>query len=538
MHSTFIIYIILVVAILFLVMLAQKIKVSYPILLVVAGLIISFIPGLPPIEIDPELIFVIFLPPLLYEAAWKTSWKELWKWRRVIASFAFLIVLLTSCVVAVASNWLIPGFTLALGFLLGGIISPPDAVSASSILQSVKVPKRLISIVEGESLLNDAASLIVFRFALMAVNKGTFAFGDAALNFFVVIIMGILTGVVIALVFFAIHRWLPTTPKINIVLSFVAPYAMYIVAEEFHFSGVLAVVSGGLFLSVRSHLFLDHRSRIQGWNVWETISFVLNGLVFMLIGLELPVVIKDLGEVSLRTAIWYSAIISILVIVLRIACTFGASAFTVWISRYITTADNRPGWRGPLILGWTGMRGVVSLAAALSIPVYLDNGSRFPERSLILFITFSVILVTLVLQGLTLPAVIRWVNYKDPDATMPEEEQDAAVKKKMSQAALRVLKEQHADKLRSNSLLQSLQHRLEAEIDLLSATPGTETDTTHPEHFIPHYRQVYIELLNEQRQLLFKLNHKAEVDESIIRKYLSLLDIEEEKLFVQYNHAH
>jgi len=538
MHSTFIIYIILVVVILFLVMLAQKIKVSYPILLVVAGLIISFIPGLPPIEIDPELIFVIFLPPLLYEAAWKTSWKELWKWRRVIASFAFLIVLLTSGVVAIASNWLIPGFTLALGFLLGGIISPPDAVSASSILQSVKVPKRLISIVEGESLLNDAASLIVFRFALVAMNKGTFSLGDAALNFLLVIIMGILTGIVIAMVFFAIHRWLPTTVHINIVLSFVAPYVMYIVAEEFHFSGVLAVVSGGLFLSVRSHLFLDHRSRIQGWNVWETISFVLNGLVFMLIGLELPVVIKDLGEVSLRTAIWYSAIISILVIILRIACTFGASAFTVWISRYITTADNRPGWRGPLILGWTGMRGVVSLAAALSIPVYLDNGARFPERSLILFITFSVILVTLVLQGLTLPAVIRWVNYKDPLDTMPEEEQDAAVKKKMSQAALRVLKEQHADKLQTNSLLQSLQHRLEAEIDLLSATPGTETDTVHPEHFIPHYRQVYIELLNEQRQLLFKLNHKAEVDEDIIRKYLSLLDIEEEKLFVQYNHAH
>ncbi|AXY78595.1 Na+/H+ antiporter [Paraflavitalea soli] len=541
MHNTFIVYIILVLVILFLVMLAQKIKVSYPILLVVAGLVISFIPGLPPIEIDPELIFVIFLPPLLYEAAWKTSWKELWKWRRVIASFAFLIVLLTSGVVAVASNWLIPGFTLALGFLLGGIISPPDAVSASSILQSVKVPKRLISIVEGESLLNDAASLIVFRFALVAMNKGTFAFGDAVLNFFVVIIMGILTGIVIALVFFAIHRYLPTTPHINIVLSFVAPYAMYIVAEEFHFSGVLAVVSGGLFLSVRSHLFLDHRSRIQGWNVWETISFVLNGLVFMLIGLELPVVIKDLGDVSLRTAIWYSAIISVLVIILRIACTFGASAFTVWVSRYITTADNRPGWRGPLILGWTGMRGVVSLAAALSIPVYLDNGSRFPERSLILFITFSVILVTLVLQGLTLPTVIRWVNYKDPLDTMPEEEQDAAVKKKMSQAALRVLKEQHADKLQSNSLLQSLQHRLEAEIDLLSAvpgTPGSETDSTHPEHFIPHYRQVYIELLNEQRQLLFKLNHKAEVDESIIRKYLSLLDIEEEKLFVQYDHAH
>lgn len=536
-HGLFIFYILLVLVILLLVMLAQKLKVSYPILLVVAGLFISFIPGLPAIEIDPDLIFVIFLPPLLYEAAWKTSWKEFWRWRRVIASFAFLIVILTSCVVAVVSNWLIPGFTLALGFLLGGIISPPDAVSASAILQSVKVPRRLISIVEGESLLNDAASLVVFRFAFVAVNTGTFVFHKAALNFLLVITMGILTGIVIALVFYALHRWLPTTPPINIVLSFIAPYTMYIIAEQFHFSGVLAVVSGGLFLSVRSHQFLDHRSRIQGWNVWETISFVLNGLIFLFIGLELPVVIKDLGGASLRTAIWYGAVISALIIVLRIACTLGASAFTVWISRYITTADSRPGWRGPLLLGWAGMRGVVSLAAALSIPVYLDNGTRFPERSMILFITFSVILVTLVLQGLTLPALIRWVKMEDPDTTMPEEKQDTMVRKKMSQAALRVLKEQHADKLENNALLQSLHHRLEVEVTTLQAVADTTIEYT--DTFYPHYRLVYLELLDEQRQLLHNLNRKQEVDEGIIRKYLSLLDIEEEKLHVQFNsHSH
>jgi monovalent cation/hydrogen antiporter len=537
MHHTFIAYIILVLVILLLVMLAQKIKVSYPILLVVAGLAISFIPGLPAMEIDPELIFVIFLPPLLYEAAWKTSWKELWRWRRVIGSFAFLIVLLTSCVVAVFSNWLIPGFTLALGFLLGGIISPPDAVSAASVMQTVKVPRRLLSIVEGESLLNDAASLIVFRFALIAVGTGNFVFQDAALNFLLVIVMGILTGVVIALVFYALHRCLPTTPPINIVLTFLAPYTMYIVAEEFHFSGVLAVVSGGLFLSLRSHQFLDHRSRIQGWNVWETISFVLNGLVFMLIGLELPVVIKDLGGVSLGTAIGYGLAISALIIVLRIVCTLGASVFTVWVSRYITTADNRPGWKGPLVLGWAGMRGVVSLAAALSIPVYLDNGARFPGRNLILFITFSVILVTLVLQGLTLPLLIRWLKLEDPDALIPEEQQDAAVRKKMSQAALLVLKQQHAEKLQTNKLLQSLEHRLEAEITMLETMTQTTTLPEEIATFYPHFRQVYLELLNEQRQLLRNLRRKKEVDDAIIRKYLSLLDIEEEKLYVQYNHA-
>lgn len=537
MHHTFITYISLVLVILLLVMLAQKIRIAYPILLVVAGLAISFIPGIPSIEIDPELIFVIFLPPLLYEAAWKTSWKELWRWRRVIGSFAFLIVLLTSCVVAVFSNWLIPGFTLALGFLLGGIISPPDAVSAASVMQTVKVPRRLLSIVEGESLLNDAASLIVFRFALLAVATGNFVFRDAALSFLLVIVMGILTGVVIALVFYALHRWLPTTPPINIVLTFLAPYTMYIVAEEFHYSGVLAVVSGGLFLSLRSHQFLDHRSRIQGWNVWETISFVLNGLVFMLIGLELPVVIKDLGGVSLGTAIGYGLAISALIIVLRILCTLGASVFTVWVSRYIATADNRPGWKGPLVLGWAGMRGVVSLAAALSIPVYLDSGARFPGRNLILFITFSVILVTLVLQGLTLPLLIRWLKLEDPDALIPEEQQDAAVRKKMSHAALLVLKQQHAEKLQTNKLLQSLEHRLEAEVTMLQAVTQATLPPEEAGTFYLHFRQVYLDLLNEQRQLLHNLRRKKEVDDGIIRKYLSLLDIEEEKLYVQYNHA-
>ncbi|HMI04333.1 MAG TPA: cation:proton antiporter, partial [Pedobacter sp.] len=263
--------------ILFVVMLAQRIKVAYPILLVLVGLPLGFVPFLRGIEIQPELIFVIILPPLLYEAAWNTSWKDFWKWRRVISSFAFPVVILTSCVVAFVSSALIPGFTLAAGFLLGGIVSPPDAVSASAILKNIKVPRRFISIVEGESLLNDASSLVVFRFALAAVLTGSFVFREAATDFVVVIVMGIVTGIAVALVFYAIHRWLPTSTNIDVVLTFVTPYVMYMLAEEFHFSGVLAVVSGGLFLSARRHEFLSYRSRLQGINVWEAVAFVLNG---------------------------------------------------------------------------------------------------------------------------------------------------------------------------------------------------------------------------------------------------------------------
>src|SRR5690349_2433841 len=227
-------------------MIANKLRLAYPIVLVLGGLALSFTTQLSNIVINPELVFFIFLPPLLYEAAWQISWKEFWRWRRLIASFAFLIVIITSCVVAFAAHALIPGFTLALGFLLGGIISPPDAISATTIMRRVNVPKSLVSIAEGESLLNDASSLIVFRFALAAVITGQFHFHEAALSFLLVIVMGIVIGLLVGIIFYAIHRWLPTTTSIEIVLTLLTPYCMYYVAEHFHFSGVLAVVSGGL----------------------------------------------------------------------------------------------------------------------------------------------------------------------------------------------------------------------------------------------------------------------------------------------------
>src|SRR3954452_1149614 len=224
MERVYIEYIYLILIILALVMLAQRLKIAYPIVLVLGGLVLSFIDGFGAITINPNLIFFIFLPPLLYEAAWATSWKEFWKWRRVITSFAFPIVIVTSFVVAIVSKAIIPGFTLALGFLLGGIISPPDAISATSIMRNVNVPKSLVSIIEGESLLNDASSLIVFRYALAAVITGKFIFQQAVTNFFLVVIMGIAIGLAVAVVFYAIHRWLPTTPSIDTVLSFITPY--------------------------------------------------------------------------------------------------------------------------------------------------------------------------------------------------------------------------------------------------------------------------------------------------------------------------
>ena len=535
MHHLLIQYTCLLAIILFVVMLSQKIKLAYPILLVLVGLLLGFVPFFQGIEIEPDLIFVIFLPPLLYEAAWNTSWKDFWKWRRVISSFAFPIVIITSCVVALVSHSLIPGFTLAAGFLLGGIISPPDAVSASAILKNIKVPKRFVTIIEGESLLNDAASLVVFRFALAAIITGQFSFGQAALSFVMVIIMGIATGLAVALVFYAVHRYLPTTSNIDIVLTFLTPYAMYIAAESFHFSGVLAVVSGGLFLSARKDSFLSNRSRLQGINVWEAVAFVLNGIVFMLIGLEFPIIVKGLGPDGLKEGIKYSLIISGVLIATRFASTFGASAFTIFISRYIKTADSNPGWKAPLLFGWTGMRGVVSLAAALSIPIVLDNGQAFPNRDLILFITFSVILVTLVLQGLTLPALIKWVNMPDTDYTISFEQQRQLIRKKLSHLSLEILQTKYVSQVESNDMVKALKLRYEADMELLKDWEKEDSEN-RADIFYNDYLTITAVLMQQQRALLKNLNKKEGINDDIIRQQLELLDLEEEKLRQHFMH--
>lgn len=528
MQHTFIEYVYLVLIILGLVMLAQKLKIAYPIVLVLGGLLLSFVNEFSRITISPEVVFFIFLPPLLYEAAWQISWKEFWKWRRVIMSLAFPIVIITSCAIAVVSNALIPGFTLALGFLLGGIISPPDAVSATTVMRTVKVPKSMVSIIEGESLLNDASSLIVFRFALAAVMTGQFHFQDAALSFFLVIIMGTLIGIAVAMVFYAIHRWLPVTPSIEIVLTLVAPYCMYYFAEHFHFSGVLAVVSGGLFLAVRRQKMLNFRSRIQSVNVWSNLAFVLNGLVFLLIGLQLPSIARNLGDVSLSSAIGYGLAISFALIIIRLLCAFGAAAFTRVASRFITVADPNPGWKSPLIAGWAGMRGVVSLAAALSIPLLTETGAPFPYRNLILFITFVVILITLVFQGLTLPWLIRLIKPEDRFSILSEEQQELIIQKKIALASLQALEEKYSKERQQNQHLNNLFERLQIDASHLQKTIAAELDPAN--NRLPDFYRIYLELLEAQRIQLTAMNHKSEFDEELIRKYLSLVDIEEFKV--------
>lgn len=536
MQNELLLILFLLFGVFMLIMVGQKLKISYPIFLVVAGLGLSFIPGIPHITIDPELIFLIFLPPLLYEAAWFTSWSEFWKWRRVIGMMAFGLVFVTSSVVALVSTALIPGFTLAIGFLLGGIISPPDAVAATSVLKNVTVPKRLIAILEGESLVNDASSLIVFRFALVSVLSGQFVLQEAILEFFLAAGMGVVVGLAVANIMYVIHRFLPTTSSIDASLTLMTPYFMYLAAEYFHFSGVMAVVSGGLFLSYRSHEILTTgATRMQANGVWSTVTFILNGLVFILIGLELPVVIGGLDGYSVGEAITYGLVISLVAIVVRVLWVFPLAYVPLWFNNRVRADHVNPTWKGPLIIGWAGMRGVVSLASALSIPLLLNDGTTFPFRNLILFITFIVILITLVFQGLTLPWVIRWVNVKESDPVLPESQQEAGIQLRIKKAALARLNEKFVEDISENELVQQLKNTLEGDVEETSQRlESLECDTmAHQE--IERYNHILLDIYNEQRKELFKLRREKAYSDEVIRKQELQVDLDEAKI---NNHSH
>src|SRR5689334_12509442 len=448
MHQQLPFLLALIAAIVLIEMLATRLRIAYPVLLVVCGLMIGFIPGLPTVQVDPNLIFFIFLPPLLFEASWSISFKEMKRWWRIIGSFAFLVVLFSALAVAVVANYFIPGFTLALGFLLGGIVSPPDAVSTGAIMRFVKISKSMAAILEGESLLNDASSLIIFRFALVAVGTGQFIFQQAFLSFSWMVVGGIAIGLLFGWLFMQFHKRLPTDASSDIAFTLVEPYFLYWIAEQVHSSGVLAVVCGGLFLSNRRLQFLNSDSRIKGYSFWEAFIFILNGIVFMLIGLELPTIVAGLRAdgIEVSTAIRYGVVVTAILIAARIISSYVALMATLIFRPSV--APNRMGrarmWQLPLLLGWTGMRGVVSLAAALAIPMTLQNNQPFPHRSLILFITFLVILLTLLLQGLTLPYFIRRSRlFETVDGTPDDEETKLKIKNELAVFTVNLLKEKH-----------------------------------------------------------------------------------------------
>ncbi|MDN3586967.1 Na+/H+ antiporter [Pedobacter aquatilis] len=524
MHSILPFLLAMVAIIVLLNMWAAKLKIAYPILLVVGGLVISFIPGLPRVKIDPNLIFFIFLPPLLFEAAWAISFKEMKKWWRIIGSFAFLVVFFTALSVALVTNYYIPGFTIALGFLLGGIVSPPDAVSTGAIMKFVKIPKSTSAILEGESLLNDASSLIIFRFGLVAVGTGQFIWQEAATSFLWMVIGGAGIGLLLGWIFVEAHKRLPTDAPSDIALTLIEPYIMYWIAEQLHSSGVMAVVSGGLFLSARRLIFLNSASRIMGYSVWQSFVFILNGIVFLIIGLELPEIVDGLRSngIPLKTAIGYGLLVTGILIAARIISSYAAMIATLIFRPGVApgASSNRVRFTMPLLLGWTGMRGVVSLAAALAIPVTMENNQPFPYRNLILFITFVVILLTLLVQGLTLPYIIKRISFFN---NIIIEENEALTRQKMKhglkQHVYEVLRNKYENELQGHAgierILKQWEERAKASDD------SWMNEKT---------KIIFVELLESQRNYLTELNKDPKIDEEIIRQQLYQIDLEEERL--------
>ena len=532
LHDNLLLLLGLLMAIFMLVMLGKKLRVSYPIFLVLGGLLAGFIPGVPHLHLNPDLVFLVFLPPLLYEAAWNTSWKNFWRWRRGIVMLAFGLVIFTSTIVAFVSNALIPGFTLALGFLLGGIISPPDAVAATSVLKGLPVPKRVTAVLEGESLLNDASSLTVFRFALATVLTGQFVFQEALLAFGLVTVLGILIGILVANVFYLLHKYLPTTPEIDAAMTFVAPYVMYLTAEQFHYSGVLAVVSGGLFLSFRSNDFLSYRSKMFGMGMWSTLIFVLNGIVFLMIGLQLPLIMAGMSGESLRMGLFYALVISILTILIRLIWVFPSTYLPRLLSRRLRQSEPFPGWQGPFLISWAGMRGVVSLASALAIPLTLPGGQPFPQRNLILFITFIVILVTLVFQGLSLSPLVRNLSFDDPDAGADAED-EARLRLRLNEVALSRLNRDFATELSENELIKGIQEELETDHGVLLQRLESMENEAENRHQVHRYNQVLLVLIEAQRREILAIRRLNRYDDELLRRQENQLDLDALRAYVQ-----
>lgn len=424
MHEIEIIFgLVLVVAVL--AVAAEKLVIPYPILLVLCGLVLSFIPGLPHVELNPEFVFVLFLPPLLTSAAWNTSWRDFRVNLRPILLLAIGLVLVTTTAIAIFAHQVI-GLPWAAAFVLGAIVSPPDAVAATAITQRLSVPRCIVTVLEGESLVNDATGLVAYRFAVAAVMTGAFSIWQAGVQFFVMAIGGILVGLALGWVVVRIHQ-LVDDSLVEISTTLLMSFGSYIIAEHLGVSGVLAAVSIGLYHRWHSPEVLSPRTRIQSVAVWELVTFLLNGLIFILIGLQLPQIIAGISDYALVTLISYAGLSSIVVIVVRLLWVFAATYLPRLVYPSSLKRDPAPPWQHMLLIGWTGMRGVVSLAAALALPRTLASGVPFPQRDLILFLTFCVILVTLVLQGLTLPVLIRWLKVTD-DGTVEREEMEARLR--------------------------------------------------------------------------------------------------------------
>jgi Na+/H+ antiporter len=504
--------------------LARKLQIPYPIVLVIAGGLLGFVPGIPKIALNPDVIFFVILPPLLYSAAWTTSWREFSFNMVSILLLAFGLVIFTVIGVAHSVHWLFAGFDWKLGLVLGAIIAPTDALAATSIAERVGIPKRITALIEGESLVNDATGLLALEFGIAMVLRNetpTVAAGITRLAYLT--LGGLAVGLIVGWIADWVEHRIDDGP-IEIALSILIPYAAYLTADRLRASGVLAVVACGLYLSRRSSEFFSPQVRLQAWAVWGALDFILNGLVFVLIGLQLPYVLAGIQDYSHRTLLLYGGLFSALVIALRMFWVFPGSYIAYWTrTRLLHQKLTCPTVQGILALGWTGMRGVIALAAAIALPQTLMDGTPFPQRNLIVFLAFCVILVTLVLQGLTLPWLVRILGIADKAGPNVEEE---TARREILEAALAFLESERAkDSGEFDAFYEDIaghyRHRL---TDLI----GKDDPDSHPglEH---HERLARIssELLRLERRTAVRLRNEGRIDDETLRQLEYELDLRE-----------
>jgi len=520
---------------------ANKRKFPLPILLVIAGLIIGFMPGSPNLSLDPDVVFVIILPPLLYDAASKTSWHEFRTSIRPISALAISLVFFTTVTVAVTAHFAIPGFTWPLAFVLGAVVSPPDAVAASGIIKGLGLNKRVITILEGESLVNDASALIAYRYAVAAVTTGSFVFWQAGLQFLLVAGVGILIGVLMGYLFVLSLKKIHNNAIVETSLTLLAPFVAYLAAEHFHMSGVLAVVSAGLVISWRGPEVFSYRGRIRNRVVWDTMIFLLQGFVFILIGLQLPSIIIDLGRYPFAEILGYGLLISLVTILIRIIWVFGG-AYWFKIFKPIQdaavevkgTTEPDDTWKNVMVVAWTGTRGVISLAAALALPLVMQDGGAFPKRHSIIFLAFVVIFVTLVVQGLSLPLLIRWLKIKPQDNESVEANE---LQLHLAGSTLHFI-ETELQLPRNIKFQQQLKNKYEGEIQQLTKVIKQHKKAHRINEAIEEAPpdELYIAQLaisKFQRELLLKVHKEGDFSDTVIRQVEREMDIDELKLNLQ-----
>ena len=511
--------ILLLMAVLALVAFARKLVIPYPILLVIGGLVLGLTPGVPTLRLDPNVVFLVFLPPILWSAAYFTSWRDFRSNLRPITLLAVGLVLATTAAVAVVAHIWLPGLGWAGAIALGAIVSPPDAVSATAVAKRLGLPYRVVTILEGESLVNDATALILYRAAVVAAVSGTFIFSDTVLDFFIAAAGGVLVGLSVGVV----AHWTLKLMKDSfseIAVTLLSPYIAWVLAEQAHASGVLACVAGGLYLRQHFSAAVAPATRIEAKAVWEFLVFMLNGVIFILIGLQLGALREAIPSGMFLPLILSGVLVSVTAIVVRMIWV----PLAAWIPRLFSPSlrarDPMPHWSVLFIIGWTGMRGVVSLAAALALPLTTAAGVPFPFRAEIILITFSVILATLVLQGLSLGPLIRALNLKE-DGTLEREEMQA--REHAATAALARL-----DKV-ANEGWPIPEHLDQMRVHYGDRVQRYTKDGTAPEctaESIEMFRRLRHETLTAERLAVIGLRNDGVISDDVLHRLEREMDVE------------